>query len=73
MSNEPEGSSYSGEKGFINKELISKHFSGPGSDVNIFVCGPPPMYNALCGAREDAEISGVLADMGYSKEEVTKF
>lgn len=73
MSNEPEGSSYSGEKGFINKELISKHFTGPGSDVNIFVCGPPPMYNALCGAREDAEISGVLADMGYSKEEVTKF
>jgi len=73
LSNEPEGSGWTGEKGFITKELIEKHFTGPGSDVNIFVCGPPPMYNALCGAREEADLTGVLADIGYSADEVTKF
>ena len=34
---------------------------------------PPPMYNVLCGPREDEELSGVLADMGYKKEQVYKF
>merc|ERR1712183_294154 len=73
MSNEPEGSSWDGERGFINNELIAKHFPGSDEDLNIFVCGPPPMYNALCGAREEAELTGVLAEMGYVKEQVTKF
>jgi len=73
MSNEPEGSSFTGERGFITKDLITKHFPTPGSDVNIFVCGPPPMYNALCGAREEEELTGVLAEIGYTKEEVSKF
>lgn len=73
MSNEPEGSDYTGERGFITGDLIAKHFGAPGSNVNIFLCGPPPMYNALCGAREDAELTGVLADLGYKAEEVTKF
>lgn len=73
MSAEPEGSEWKGERGFITKEMIEKHFPAPGSDINIFVCGPPPMYNALCGAREEADVTGVLADIGYSNEEVTKF
>lgn len=69
----PPGSSWKGERGFITKELIEKHFATPEDDVNIFVCGPPPMYNALCGPREEEDLSGVLAEMGYSKEMVTKF
>jgi len=73
MSNEPEGSDYAGERGFINGDLIGKHFGAPGSDVNIFICGPPPMYDALCGAREAAELTGVLGDLGYQAGEVTKF
>lgn len=73
MSNEPESSDWKGERGFITADLIRKHFGAPGSNVNIFVCGPPPMYNALCGPREEAELTGVLADLGYKAEEVTKF
>mmetsp|Transcript_55939 Transcript_55939/g.67422 ORF Transcript_55939/g.67422 Transcript_55939/m.67422 type:complete len:291 (-) Transcript_55939:121-993(-) len=73
LSNEPEGSSWNGERGFITEDLIQKHIPSPGSSVNIFMCGPPPMYNALCGAREEEDISGVLGNMGYAKEEVTKF
>lgn len=73
LSNEPENSSWKGDRGFINKDLIEKHFPGPDADTNVFVCGPPPMYNALCGPREEEEVSGVLAEMGYSKDQITKF
>lgn len=73
LSNEPTGSSWKGERGFINKDLIKKHFPAPDTETNIFVCGPPPMYNALCGPREEEDVSGILAEMGYSKEQVTKF
>jgi len=73
MSNEPEDSEYDGHKGFITKDMIDSNFAKPGDDTNIFICGPPPMYNALCGAREEAELTGVLSDIGYKAEEVTKF
>ena len=69
----PAGSSWKGERGFINKDLIKKHFPAPDTETNIFVCGPPPMYNALCGPREEEDVSGILAEIGYSKEQVTKF
>lgn len=69
----PPGSSWKGKRGHIAKELIKEYFPSPDSDVNIFVCGPPAMYNALCGPREDNEIGGILAEMGYTKEQVTKF
>jgi len=74
VSNEPEDSSWKGERGYITKELIEKHLGfGPGDDGNIFVCGPPPMYDALCGPRGEKELSGVLKEMGYSADQVTKF
>lgn len=60
-------------KGFISREVISKSFPGPEEDVLIFVCGPPPLYNALCGPRDQKELSGLLADMGYNEEQVYKF
>lgn len=69
----PAGSAWKGQKGYITKEMMQEQFAGPDDDVNVFVCGPPPMYNALCGPREDAEVTGILADIGYSKEQVTKF
>lgn len=75
LSDEPKDSSWTGEKGFINKDLIAKHFPSPseGSDVIIFVCGPPPMYKALCGARDEKELTGVLAELGYDASQVFKF
>jgi len=56
ISNEPEGSSFSGMKGFIDQGLIKNYFPSPSEDVEIFVCGPPPMYSALCGDRGEAEV-----------------
>lgn len=73
LSNEPADSTWKGARGFINKELIGQYVSSDEKSIMFFVCGPPPMYNALCGAREEKEISGLLSDMGYTKEQVFKF
>ena len=46
----------------------------PTDDVVIFVCGPPGMYDSLCGPRnEPQELKGILAEMGYTAEQVVKF
>ena len=74
LSHEPENSEWKGERGYITKELIQEHFPSPEEeDIIIFVCGPPPMYNAFCGPRDEKEIKGLLGEMGYKPEQVYKF
>lgn len=74
LSHEPKESDWSGERGYFTKELIEKNMPSP-DDKNgiIFVCGPPVMYEVLCGPRDQKELTGLLADMGYSAEQVYKF
>ena len=43
------------------------------SSPYVFVCGPPAMYESLCGPRDDPELTGILRDLGYSKDQVIKF
>ena len=60
--------------GFVNKELIESSFTGtPKDDVMVFICGPPPMYKAICGAKKEPENGGILGEMGYSPDQVYKF
>jgi len=74
LSHEPEDSTWKGVRGYPNKALIEEHFPKPDEmDIQIFICGPPPMYNALSGPREDKELGGLLKEMGYSAEQVYKF
>jgi len=79
LSEEPkEGSSWTGERGFITKEMIEKHFPKPDSDCLIFICGPPPLYAIFSGPRDPpgqppSELAGILKDMGYKTEQVIKF
>lgn len=74
LSNEPASSSWSGPKGFIDRALIETHMPSPSEkDAMIFVCGPPAMYDALCGARNEETITGVLGEMGYTQDQVYKF
>mmetsp|Transcript_11855 Transcript_11855/g.17819 ORF Transcript_11855/g.17819 Transcript_11855/m.17819 type:complete len:317 (-) Transcript_11855:151-1101(-) len=75
LSNEPEDSSYKGERGFIDKEKIQKYLppASDGEDVIIFVCGPPIMYELLCGPRNEPEVKGILGELGYSSSQVFKF
>jgi cytochrome-b5 reductase len=67
---------WSGAKGFITADIIAQ--SGMDKfapeDVMAFVCGPPPMYNALCGPRDKPEeLTGILSEMGFTAERVFKF
>jgi cytochrome-b5 reductase len=75
LSNEPEDSDWTGSRGFIDAELIKSNFpdASAGDDIMFMVCGPPPLYNALCGPREEKELTGLLGDMGYKAEQVVKF
>lgn len=73
LSDEPAGSSWSGKRGFIDRDLIEATMPKPSEDCVLFMCGPPPMYDALCGPRTDKELTGLLADMGYKAEQVYKF
>lgn len=75
LSHEPDDSDYTGERGFIDKEKIAKYLppASLGDDVIIFVCGPPVMYNFLCGPRNEIEVTGTLGELGYSSKQVFKF
>ena len=63
------------KKGFIDRALIESVVppASEGDDVLIFICGPPVMYDILCGPRDDKNITGVLEEMGYSQHQVYKF
>jgi len=73
LSNEPEDSEWKGERGFITKDLLRDKLPSPEEDAIIFVCGPPVMYDIFCGPRTDPEVTGVLQELGYTKEQVFKF
>lgn len=74
LSHEPEESDWSGERGYITKELVEKYMPSPDDkDGIIFVCGPPGLYDAFCGPRDKKEVTGLLGEMGYSSEQVFKF
>eukprot|EP01082_Thalassiosira_pseudonana_P003218 g3088.t1 g3088 contig12:1392627-1393623(-) len=75
LSNEPNDSDYSGERGFIDKKKIQEYLppASLGEEVCIFVCGPPIMYELLCGPRNEPEITGILGELGYTSSQVYKF
>jgi len=54
----------------------------PPAETNIImVCGPPPMYDSICGPKifvpdsppQQGEVGGLLSELGYAKEMVFKF
>ncbi|KAK2786898.1 NADH-cytochrome b5 reductase [Onygenales sp. PD_12] len=65
-------------KGFITKELLKTVLPEPKEgNIKIFVCGPPGMYKAISGPKvspkDQGELTGILSELGYSKEQVYKF
>lgn len=76
LDNPPESWQYG--KGFITKELLKEVIPDPKSgNIKIFVCGPPGLYKAVSGAKnspqDQGDLSGILKDLGYTKEQVFKF
>lgn len=62
------------ERGFIDRARLLKYMPGPEEDCLIFVCGPPAMYEVLCGPRgEDLKEGSLLAALGYKNEQIIKF
>ncbi|CAK7894559.1 NADH-cytochrome b5 reductase 2 [[Candida] anglica] len=68
---------WEGETGFIDKEFLQPRLPGPSKDSKVFVCGPPALYKALSGPKvsptDQGEVTGVLAELGFTKEHVYKF
>lgn len=64
--------------GFITKELLQEVLPDAKSDnVKVFVCGPPGLYKAISGPKnsptDQGELSGLLKELGYDKDQVYKF
>ncbi|OTA86011.1 hypothetical protein M434DRAFT_400032 [Hypoxylon sp. CO27-5] len=69
---------WTGGKGYITKDLLKTVLPEPKSEnIKIFVCGPPGMYKAISGTKvsptDQGELSGILKELGYSKDQVYKF
>jgi|EP00927_Polykrikos_kofoidii_P048875 cytochrome-b5 reductase len=74
LSDAADDETWSGPKGFIDRGLLEAQCAPPSEDVLVVVCGPPPMYTALCGPRDKPEeLTGLLSDMGFSADQVYKF
>lgn len=65
-------------KGVVTKELLQTVIPDPKSpNIKVFVCGPPGMYKAISGAKvsptDQGELTGILKELGYTKDQVYKF
>jgi len=61
--------------GHLDKGLVETTF--PRSDDALaFVCGPPAFYETVSGKKApdytQGELSGILAELGWKKEQVFK-
>ena len=76
LDNPPE--SWKHGKGFVTKELLQELLPDPKSEnIKVFVCGPPGLYKAISGPKtspqDQGDLSGILKELGYTKEQVYKF
>lgn len=66
-----------GKTGHITLDVLKEHLPKPSSEHKVFVCGPPPMYNAISGNKksptDQGEVTGALAELEYTKDHVFKF
>ena len=65
-------------KGYVTKALLEKTIPDAKTEgLKILFCGPPAMESAIAGQRglfpwSQGSVGGVLKEMGYSQEQVTK-
>ncbi|KAL1845320.1 hypothetical protein VTK73DRAFT_689 [Phialemonium thermophilum] len=70
-------------RGYVTRELLESAGLGAGkgedgdadSVTKVLVCGPPPMEKALTGASGwgGKAAGGVLAELGYTKDQIHRF
>jgi len=73
-------SKWDGGVGYVTKDMLTSKLPAPSDKSMVYVCGPPPMYKAVCGPKgtpEDpkaqGELGGLLSEMGYTSQCVFKF
>jgi cytochrome-b5 reductase len=66
--------------GYINKQILERVMADTkeGDKVKVLVSGPPPMTNAIAGAKgsfgwTQGSVGGILKELGYSDNQVFKF
>lgn len=63
--------------GQIDAAYLQKEIPGPQDDTCVFVSGPPPFVDSVCGGKRgpffQGSLTGHLKDLGYSKSQVYKF
>ncbi|KAI0144602.1 oxidoreductase NAD-binding domain-containing protein [Xylariaceae sp. FL1272] len=67
-----------GNTGYITKDLLKTVLPEPKEgNIKVFVCGPPGLYKAISGPKvspkDQGELTGILKELGYSKDQVYKF
>ena len=74
--------SWNGPTGYITVDMVQRYLpAADGVNNMIMVCGPPPMYDVVCGPKlfeegnppKQGEVSGILKELGFTKETVFKF
>lgn len=67
---------WSGERGRINRKMLEPRLPKAGKATLVYVCGPKGFMEAISGTKDEkyqqGELSGVLRDMGFAKENVFK-
>ena len=65
---------------YVTKDMLAAKLAPPSEKSMVYVCGPPPLYKAVCGAKgtpddpkAQGELGGLLKDMGYAEAAVFKF
>lgn len=71
LSSPPED--WSGLTGRIDKPMLDSLLPSPNTDALICVCGPPPMYESICGQRGQDQELGLLGQLGFVSESIFKF
>eukprot|EP01083_Nonionella_stella_P078134 213638_1 len=68
---------WTGLTGYMTGSVLKDILPPPSDDIWVFVCGPPPMMNAISGNKmpdkSQGELSGALKELGYSESNVFKF
>lgn len=65
---------YVAEAGLLDKAKVGKYAFAPSKETLCFVCGPPALYSALCGPREERQLreGTALDQLGYTGGMVAK-
>lgn len=74
---------WQGGVGYVTAAMLRSKLPPPSDLSMVYVCGPPPMYKAICGAKatketpddpkKQGELSGFLKELGYTSDNVFKF